>query len=210
MSVSTLSTQNLVPGLNETVTVVHLHHRDCRIMRNALGVEADTKVFGVTLRLSKRGSVEAVALATPTTVFLVSFSKAGTQRSIQNGASSSSGNDELRYLLGDPRCLLAGAGIARLALLLHKNTGAHVRGAELLTLPVKPKGKQTFPADLASNYLSSGVHHRRIHALWLRDSNNDICLRAWILAWYVSLLCMYSSIAGCHVLLASRRGPLTR
>ncbi|RPD58061.1 P-loop containing nucleoside triphosphate hydrolase protein [Lentinus tigrinus ALCF2SS1-7] len=172
MSTSTLSTQGLAPGCAPTISIVHLHHRDCRIILDALDVGSQgTKVLGVCLRLSKCGFIEAIALATPTTVFLVSLSKAGAQRS-------------LRHVLQDPRCVLAGAGIARLALILHRNTGAHVRGAELLTLPAKPSGKQISPADLASTYLSSQMRHqyRRIHGIWLRNSNNDICLKAWLLA----------------------------
>ncbi|KAI0712807.1 P-loop containing nucleoside triphosphate hydrolase protein [Cerioporus squamosus] len=182
MSVSTLSTQDLVPGLDATVSVVHLHHRDCRVIRDALDVGSGTKVLGVSQRLSKRGSIEAVALATPTTVFLVSLSKAGTALSIQNGASASSSDARLSHILEDPRCVLAGAGIARTMLLLHRATAAHVRGAELLALPAKPSGKQTSPADLASRYLSPRTRHRRIHALWLRESNDDVCLKAWLLA----------------------------
>ncbi len=186
MSVSTVSTQGLVPDLAATIAVVRLHQRNCRIVRDALDVGSASKVFGVSVRLSKRGAIEALALATPTTVFLVSLNEVGTQQSSHKGASASSKHAKLRDVLEDPRCLLAGADIARTVLLLHRNTGAHVRGVELLALPAESSGKPPSPADLASTYLSPRTGRRRIHALWLRGSNDDMCRKAWILAWYVS------------------------
>ncbi len=184
MSVSTINTQGLVPGLAAQIRVVHLNHRNCRILRDALDVGSANKVYGVSFRLSKRGAIEALALATPTTVFFVSLNEAGTQQSFHKGANAASKHAKLRDVLEDPRCLLAGVGIARTVLLLHRNTGAHVRGVELLALPAESRGKQTSPADLASTYLSPTTSHRRIHALWLRASNDDICRKAWLLAWY--------------------------
>ena len=179
---SSLSTRGLIPGLPATITVVHLDARACDVIQNALNLN-DTNILGVSLRLSKHGAVEAVALATPTTVFLISIGKTNTS---SKPGFSQSGVD-LARVLANPCVLLAGLNVARIALLLHRQTGADVYGVELTSLPVKPAVKHVSAADLAGTYINHNTPKRPIHALWLHDGNLDLCLKAWILVRYVSI-----------------------
>ena len=179
---SSLSTRGLIPGLPATITVVHLDARACDVIQNALNLN-DTNIFGVSLRLSKHGAVEAVALATPTTVFLIAIGK--TNASSKPGLSGS--GVDLARVLANPCVLLAGLNVARIALLLHRQTGADVYGVELTSLPVKPAVKHVSAADLAGTYINHNTPKRPIHALWLHDGNLDLCLKAWILVRYVSI-----------------------
>ncbi|KAI0800447.1 P-loop containing nucleoside triphosphate hydrolase protein [Fomes fomentarius] len=184
MSSTTLDTKTLVPraGLPKSITVVHLEHRQCKALQDVITGRLDTSkvVFGVCLRVSKRGAIEAIALATPTTAFLI----AGGRKVSHHKKGSATFSIDLNHVLADPKCLLAGANIARLALLMNRHTGAHVSGLDALLLPAKTdhRDAQVTVADLVATHLSQSVQKRDIHALWLRNGNSDLCLRAWLLA----------------------------
>ena len=173
----TLYTRGIIPGLPPTIPVVHLDHRSCLALQFAINLAADDhQLLGISLRLSKNGRINAVALATPTKAFLVSLGKDATPSS----AASSCGITIAR-ILENPRCLVAGLNVARTALLLHRQIGAHIYGVELTSLPVKRDHGPVSAASLAYTFLDS--HRQRdIHALWLREGNFDLCLKAWILA----------------------------
>lgn len=196
MSSTTLDTKSLVPraGLPKSINVVHLEHRQCKALQDVITSRLGTSkvVFGVCLRVSKRGAIEAIALATPTTAFLI----AGGRKVSHHKKGSATFTIDLNHVLADPKCLLAGANIARLALLMNRDTGAHVSGLEALLLPAKTdhRDAQVTVADLVATHLSQSVQKRDIHALWLRNGNSDLCLRAWLLARYVPLLlrCSFS------------------
>lgn len=211
MSLTILSTQGLIPGYDETISVVPLQSHSCKTLRDILDAVSDTKVLGVCLRLSKKGSIEALALGTPTVVFLISFAPPSPpRRSRKKGRNSPLSRDiHLGQVLENPHCLLAGFHMPRIALLLHRQTSAHVYSVDLTTLHSKATHKHVSAADLADAHLSTRVDKHRIHALWLRDSDDDICLRAWLSAWYVALatwLPGYTLTLGMHfVSLAEKR-----
>ncbi|KAI0800445.1 hypothetical protein C8Q74DRAFT_414277 [Fomes fomentarius] len=173
-----MSTRGLVPGLAKSISVVHLDFRDCGIIQDIFNDSGDsTAVLGATLRLCiKRATVEAVALATPTTVFLVFLGKKDPP------TPASSAGVTLFDILAHPKCLLAGLNIARTALLLHRQTGAVICGIELGALPLKSQSKHVSAADLADQYISHNARKRDIHSLWLKEGNLDLALKAWLLA----------------------------
>nr|VWO99306.1 GPI-anchored CFEM domain protein B [Ganoderma boninense] len=187
MSLSVLSTQDLIPGYDETVSVIPFQSgAGCTMLHNILNTGSGTKVFGVCLRLSKAGTIEALALGTPTVVFLISFAPpapTGRRRhSSRHFPHHLAGEANLGKVLENPHCLLAGFHMPRLALLLHRQTSAHVFGVDLTTLHSKATREHTSAADLASTRLSMRADKHRIHALWLREGDDDICLRAWLSA----------------------------
>ena len=186
MSSTTLSTQKLVPGLPSTISVISLGAQSCGVLRDALNTGTGTKVFGVSLRLSKKGLMEVVALGTPETVFLISLvhdNPAQKRRKQASKAKPPPDPVSLSHILDNEHCLLAGFQMPRLALLLQRQASAHVYGVDLSTLHAKNKRKQVSAAELADRHLSNRVNQRNIHALWLRDEDDDICLRAWLSAW---------------------------
>ncbi|PIL32979.1 hypothetical protein GSI_05097 [Ganoderma sinense ZZ0214-1] len=187
MSLTVLSTQGLIPGYDETVSVVPAQSgASYTMLHDILNTGSGTKVLGVCLRLSKGGTIEALALGTPTIVFLISFAPpAPTGRKPNKGRKFPhrlAGETNLRRVLEDPHCLLAGFHMPRLALLLHRQTSAHVLGVDLTTLHSKATREHTSAADLASTHLSMRADKHRIHALWLRETDDDLCLRAWLSA----------------------------
>ncbi|KAI1784394.1 P-loop containing nucleoside triphosphate hydrolase protein [Ganoderma leucocontextum] len=181
---TSLSTQGLVPGYEETISVISLQSRTCNILHDTLNSGHGTKVLGVCLRLSKRGAIEALALGTPTVVFLVSFNQNTSpgRRPKKGRNPPPSGDFNLGRILENPHCLLAGFHMARIALLLHRQTSTHVYGIDLTTLHSKSTREHVSAADLASTHLSLRVDKHRIHSLWLGESDDDICLRAWLSA----------------------------
>ncbi len=185
MSFTVLSTQGLIPGYGDTIFVKHLQSASFNTLHDILDAGSGTKVLGICLRLSKRGSIEALALGTPTVVFLVSFAPtSSTGRRPKKGWNSPpSGEVNLGQILESPHCLLAGFHMPRIALLLHRQTSAHIYGVDLTTLHSKTTREHVSAADLADRHLSMHADKHRIHALWLRETDDDICLRAWLSAW---------------------------
>ncbi|KAM5545183.1 hypothetical protein V8D89_001294 [Ganoderma adspersum] len=184
MSLTILNTQGLIPGYDETVSVIPLQPTSCRMLDDILNTGSGTQVLGVCLRLSKTGTIEALALGTPTVVFLISFvpTTSTGRRPNRGWISPPVGEVILGKVLENPRCLLAGFHMPRLALLLHRQTSAHVYGVDLTTLHSKATREHVSAADLAGTHLSMRADKHRIHALWLREDNDDICLRAWLSA----------------------------
>ena len=204
-SSTTLSTRHLVPGYSESISVVYVDARRCNIVQDVLNRSISTTTLGVCLRLSKRGTVDAVALAMPTTAFLITVGKNASSR---KGPSSSV--VDLAHVLDNPKCLLVGPNIARTALLLNRLIRAHVRGYEALSLPANLVNwhAQVTVADLAATHLRHSAQKREIHALCLRDKNADLCLRAWLLARYVPLFQQYpNDNSTCRVFIRFAASP---
>ena len=88
----------------------------------------------------------------------------------------------LASVLAHPRCLFVAFGMARTALLVHRQLSVHVRGVDLLTMHDKSPQEQQTAADLARK-LWGTVRAQGILSLWWRHSNKDLCLRAWLSAW---------------------------
>ena len=136
----------------------------------------DVEVLGVSLRLASDGTVDAVAFATPTVVFYLR--SAGKQAMSSNSKTKA----ELGRVLDNAHCVLAGFGMARIALHLHRQYGVHVRGVDLSTLFALSTRKPQSPAEVASAKIHPDVRRHRIHALWYHHDERDVCLRAWLSA----------------------------
>ncbi|KAI0712798.1 P-loop containing nucleoside triphosphate hydrolase protein [Cerioporus squamosus] len=132
------------------------------------------EVLGIALRFSSGGVVDAVAFATPDVVFYLS--SRGTS-AVPNKART-----DLARVFDDPRCVLAGFGMARIALHLYRHFGVHVRGVDLSTLFARSTRTPQTPAEFASNKVGPDINRHRIHALWYHHEEHDVCLRAWLSA----------------------------
>ncbi|TFK82323.1 P-loop containing nucleoside triphosphate hydrolase protein, partial [Polyporus arcularius HHB13444] len=137
-------------------------------------LDNDVEVLGVAVRLSSSGAVDAVAFATPDVVFYLD--SGGTHASMNKARA------ELERVLDDPRCVLAGFGMARLALHLYRHFGVHVQGVDLSTLFARSTRTPQSPAEFASDKIHPRVNKHRIHALWYHHEERDVCLRAWLSA----------------------------
>ena len=173
-------TQNIVPGLPADVPFQRLKADSCLALLDRLGLSSNATAsspvqVAVSFRLTKGGHIEALALATPTTVFQVTVTKNAPHR-------------DLASVLKHPSCLLVAFDMARAALLLHRQFGVHIRGVDLTLLaPDTPNGrKRPHPAvSLAQELFPPPVYNQSICALFYRSTNKDLCLRAWLSAWYV-------------------------
>ncbi|KAI0348775.1 hypothetical protein OH77DRAFT_1594590 [Trametes cingulata] len=93
------------------------------------------------------------------------------------------GRSTLAPILNGSPCVLAGFGMARLALHLHRRTGLHVEGVDLATLSaVSGSTKPQTAAEFAEKRIHPDVARNRIHALWYEDSMENLCLGAWLSA----------------------------
>ncbi|KAI1784393.1 P-loop containing nucleoside triphosphate hydrolase protein [Ganoderma leucocontextum] len=174
-------TQNVVPGLPAAVPVKRFKADSCLALVDNLGLSSQSSTgdpvpLAVSFRLTKRGLIEAFALATPTSVFQVTVSSHESHRALAS-------------VLRHPNCLFVAFDMARAALLIHRQFAVHTRGVDLTTLPCKTSsaGKMQHPAvRLAQELLPNPVYGQGICALFYRNSNKDLCLRAWLSACIAS------------------------
>ncbi|KAI0644790.1 P-loop containing nucleoside triphosphate hydrolase protein, partial [Trametes meyenii] len=183
-----LSTRDLVPGLPETVPVWYMELSTCRSLGALLGLgtgrnlaQVEVKAVGVSLRLSEKGAIHAIALATTQRVVQITVD-------VHTPVDSSAGNlsDGVRDLvntLARPHCLLFGVAMMRAAILIRQQLGADSQSVDLPTLysrlvreGVPPPGR------IASEVLHGRAKTYDINALWYCSSSKDLCLRAWISA----------------------------
>ncbi|PIL32976.1 hypothetical protein GSI_05094 [Ganoderma sinense ZZ0214-1] len=177
-------TQKVAPGLPADVPVQRLKADSCLALLDRLGLSSHTDIdndnpipVAVSFRLTKGGFIEAIALAADTTVFQVTVTK-------------NVSHSDLASVLSHPRCLFVAVDMARVALLLHRQFGMHIRGVDLATLPCPsiPGSKKQHPAvRLAHALLPKPIHGQGVCALFYRSTNKDLCLRAWLSAWCVSV-----------------------
>ncbi|KAI0644849.1 P-loop containing nucleoside triphosphate hydrolase protein [Trametes meyenii] len=136
---------------------------------------------GIALHVSKDSdAIGAVAFATSTEVFYISptdpvaSSRAGTART---------GRSNLARILDGSLAILAGFGMARLALHLHHQWGLPVHGVDLSTLFTPSTRNPDSAAEFASRRIHPSVNKGKIHAVWYGDNVDDVCLRAWLSAF---------------------------
>lgn len=186
----TLDTQGLVPGSVKTLRYHRLTLDSCSGLGAilALGQGPEVKPVGVSMRLSGKGVITAVALATETTVVQLNTESNSVGPKTQSGSSNGPANG-LASLLGRWDCLLTGVGMIRIALLLHHQLQADGCAIDLALLhkDLVEKGLPS-PGILAKQLLADQALEFKINALWYRDTNDALCLRAWLSAWCV-LLC---------------------
>ncbi|OJT07637.1 ATP-dependent helicase upf1 [Trametes pubescens] len=177
-----LDTRKLVPGLPEVINVKRVPSRRYDTLEALLapGQGAKARALGASLRLSKKGSVESIALATETLVVQLTVEGNNTQSSGSSGSS-------LSGVLNHPRLILVGVGMAHILLLLHRQLNLRGRGIDL---PIMFEGiaERGFPSpgDIACDKLHSNARKYAINALWYRHTNDELCLRAWLCACMVA------------------------
>nr|VWO99307.1 Adenylate cyclase [Ganoderma boninense] len=173
--------QKVVPGLPTDVPVQRFKADSCLALLERLGLSShtgtgDPLLVALSFRLTQSGFIEAIALATDTTVF---------QITVTNDVS----HNDLASVLNHPNCLFVAFDMARAALLLHRQFGVHIRGVDLTTLPCNatPGSKKQHPAvRLAHALLPKPVRNQGVCALFYRSTNKDLCLRAWLSACIAS------------------------
>ncbi|KAI0333205.1 hypothetical protein GY45DRAFT_320850 [Cubamyces sp. BRFM 1775] len=179
----TLDTQDLVPGLAKTLRYRRLKLDSCSGLGAILALDQgpEVKPVGVSMRLSGKGVITAVALATETTVLQLNM------EGLTAGSNAQSSTNALAALLGRSDCLLAGIGMPRIALLLRHQ---HQADGHAIDLPLLHKNmvKEGLPSPgiLAKELLGQGALEFKINALWYRDTNDALCLRAWLSACIAS------------------------
>ncbi|KAI0827617.1 P-loop containing nucleoside triphosphate hydrolase protein [Trametes gibbosa] len=132
-------------------------------------------VYGLSVRIcSDRGGIDGIAIASTTDIFYLGFSN--------SEGTASAGMSNFSHFFDGSLLTLAGFGMARLALHLHRKLGVHVKGVELSTLFTTLKKNQTTPANIASMRIHPGVDQGKINAIWYGKTVEDVCLRAWLSA----------------------------
>lgn len=170
--------QYLIPSLPASLPVKRYKADSCSPLvdqlRLASRAEAVAVVpLGISLRLSENGFIEAVSLSTPDEVFQITIAK-------------HSSHAALASVLGYQGVLFASFDMARIAILLQRQLGVNIRGVDLATYQYIPS-RQPPAVYLAQKLLSNRVRGTAICAIFYRKSNNDLCLRAWLSAWYAPL-----------------------
>ncbi|KAI0764284.1 P-loop containing nucleoside triphosphate hydrolase protein [Trametes elegans] len=175
----TLNTRNLVPGCPDEVAVKRISSSQCDALKALLDLDnsAGSKAVGVSLRLSHKGSVQAVAFATETLIVHVTVDSSLSEA----GARAASNSCGLARVLGLPGCVLAAVNMARVGLLLHRQLGVHSCGVDLPEL-LRDKDGLPPPGKMARDVLHPGARTFAISKLWYYDTNNDLGLRAWLSA----------------------------
>ncbi|KAI9063965.1 P-loop containing nucleoside triphosphate hydrolase protein [Trametes sanguinea] len=145
----------------------------------SLGRGTEAQAVGVSLRLSEKGAITSVAFATEALVIQINtevpksssgFARADTFKGIAN-------------TLNNSRCLLVGVGMQRIALLLRHQLQADCTAVDLTTLfPDLVERGVPSPGEIAQEVLSSRAQVFKINALWHHETNNDLCIRAWLVA----------------------------
>ena len=142
-----------------------------------------------------RGYVDALALATPSQIFhVIIHRRTPTPQSdateTPNQSTSPLGSREredgavdIARVLDHPRALLVGVHMPRLAVILLRITGGHIRGVDLSTLHSNSTYVQKCPAKLVAHAYQCKVQWDRINKLWCRDHNVDLQRRAWVSSW---------------------------
>lgn len=142
-------------------------------------LEASASCLGISLHISAKGHVDAVAFATPEDALYVELRR-------------SSGSDIARKpkvpaLTTVPTCTLVGFSMERIALHIHRDHAWPLAGVDLTTL--LPKKRVYLPGDFLSEKVSQDVHRKRVNRFWYPDSEGNAmertCLRAWVTAVYV-------------------------
>ncbi|KAJ2982194.1 hypothetical protein NUW54_g10782 [Trametes sanguinea] len=167
--------QAIIPlgfGIPDTIRVHHITQNDWGVIAQHV-YDKHASVCGVALRISRDyGDLDMVAFSTPADVFAVTL---GTT---SHSPKASQGRGPLARILDGSRCVLAGFGMARIALHLYRQWSLHVEGVDLTSLfPINGSKLQT-PAEFASRRIHPDVDIHKIHALWYGDTVKDLCLHA--------------------------------
>jgi hypothetical protein len=139
--------------------------------------------LGISTNLSTDGKIDFVAFATPAQIFVISFdadSRLGLLPSDQ----------EFTSLLLGMTCILIGFDMGKLALRIHRDMGLPVSGIDLSTL-FSPNTRDPWrPGKFIATKVSGLVKQFEVDSLWIsaEKGTRDVCLRAWLSAWCVSVI----------------------
>jgi hypothetical protein len=139
--------------------------------------------IGVSTKQSSDGRVEWVAFATPDEVFAISVE--ADYRSGLLPSDESFG----RLLLGMAGHLI-GFDMAKLALRLHRDLKLPVCGIDLSTLFSPAREPCQLPSQFIKSKVSRLINRFDVDNLWNsadEQGNRNVCLRAWLSAWCVSI-----------------------
>ncbi|KAI0359312.1 P-loop containing nucleoside triphosphate hydrolase protein [Trametes cingulata] len=183
-----LDTRMLVPGLPEAVRVKRISSAGagCGQLVTLLGLDigagGETKAVGVSLRLTKKGAIDAIALATETLVVHIVLEGAAASALPENLKAA------LARTLSHPECILAGMDMARILLLLHRQSGVHSQGVDLALLCRVANKPPPAPGSMAASVLHEDAKRYPINALWYDHKNDNLHLRAWLTACLAATL----------------------
>ncbi len=180
--IHTSISQNILPAhLGPRRLPIHRHFAQdlSRVAQLIIGLDSD--VLGLSLELSDKGQVKALAFSTTKEAHHISFDISARGK----GKQMSSDND-LSDLLSGRRGLLAGFSMARIALHMHRELGYHVSGVDLSTLCSPSTRCPWYPAEYLSKKVVHDVDRFSVNGLWHSDRGDQaverVCLRAWISA----------------------------
>ncbi|KAI0915361.1 hypothetical protein AcV5_003854 [Taiwanofungus camphoratus] len=166
--------QELIPSSNNRISLRRFSHRQSDVAAQLL-CDLVPAVLGMAIQLSKEGTIDAVAFATESRIFLVvvdSHVATSTRPKCAGFAA----------VFANAACPLAGFGMARLALHIHRDLGYHSQAVELGTLFSVSTRKPWSPSRVVSERIYPDVNRHAIHALFYGHNERDTCMRAWISA----------------------------
>lgn len=168
-------TQNVLPSAHSTILIHHFSGSKVTELSQKLS-DARATVFGVSVKLSRTGDLEYIALAASDQVYLVKVDANNAPNPAKIRSS----------ILNGSRFLLAGFEMAKLALIMHDGVGQRVRGVDLSTLLSTSTNKPWAPSKLiATEKVSPNARRADIDKLWRVDperGTREVCLRAWLSA----------------------------
>ncbi|CDO72684.1 hypothetical protein BN946_scf184985.g104 [Trametes cinnabarina] len=180
--------QRVIPGFAESDVPYRrltLNQCNCNRLEALLGLgkgpDAQAVPVGAALRLSEKGAISSVVLATEALGVVQinaeipkSQSGAPPVRSLTKG---------LAGVLANPHCVLVGVGMPRIVLLLRHQLEVDCAGVDLPTIfsDLAEKGLPS-PGDVVQEVLSARADQFKVNALWHHQTNDDLCLRAWLSA----------------------------
>lgn len=128
---------------------------------------------GIAIKLSSKGKVERVALASSKQVFIIDTASDGHLLA----------EEQFIRLLSSGT--LVGFEMARLALFIHRDLKHHVNGVDLTTL-FSPTSEPWSPSNTVKFKIGS-CRDLALDNLWgygREDRYREVALRSWISAWY--------------------------
>jgi hypothetical protein len=171
--------QNLLGGgIPSSIPVRSFSRQDAREPAGLLEAFDGCPVLGVAVRLSAKGHVNLLALASPDRIYLLTTGSTDAEKFPANAS--------LGELLGGSCTTVAGFEMAKLAIHIYNDLQCDVRGVDLSTLFSPCPRKAWEPSDFAAKRMSSDINSHNIYNVW-DDSNekrsgDHACLRAWFSA----------------------------
>lgn len=200
-------TQDLLPSKSRQLLARHFDYRDVDAIVSAIQ-QTDAPYLGISLQMSAKGDVEALAFATANEAFYLKLQdsvRSGIDTNWRTGvdtdwragsvaASRVKSRNIASTITNRLGKVLAGFQMARIALHLHRDVRWHVKGVDLSTLLVSSRERTHYPSDFIYKKIDTYTRRREVDSLWYRGADNEdsmrrTCLRAW-----VSAMCIYLCI----------------